>query len=159
MNRNGDILTLDFPSRPPQSCDPPKALLEGLKQKPKEVLKTDLDTNYYAVFNSEKEVLTLQPNLTLLEQVHPYGVVVTALSKKSDFVSRYFAPSYGIPQDPVTGSIHCALVPYWSNRLGKTKLFARQVSKRGGELHCELLGERVAIGSKAVKYLEGDIYI
>ena len=159
VDRDGEILTLDFPSRQPQLCEAPTVLLEGLGQKPEEILKTGTDTNYYAVFNTEEEILALRPNLMLLEQLHPYGVAVTAMGKTSDFVSRCFAPSYGIPEDPVTGSIHCALIPYWSNRLGKAKLFARQVSKRGGELYCELLGDRVAIGGRTVKYLEGDIYI
>jgi PhzF family phenazine biosynthesis protein len=159
VDRDGELLILDFPSRPPQSCKAPTVLIEGLGQKPEEVLKTSMDRNYYAVFNTEEQILALQPNLMQLEQLHPYGVVVTAIGNTSDFVSRYFVPSYGIPEDPVTGSTHCALVPYWSNRLGKTKLFARQVSKRGGELNCELLDNRVAIGGKAVQYLEGDIYI
>ena len=95
----------------------------------------------------------------LLAQLHPYGVVVTAPGDEADFVSRYFAPSYGIPEDPVTGSIHCALAPYWSKQLHKSKLHARQVSKRGGELRCEDLPDRVLIAGQAVKYLEGTICI
>lgn len=101
----------------------------------------------------------MRPNLPLLEQLHPYGVAVTAIGDEADFVSRYFAPSYGVPEDPVTGSIHCALVPYWSKRLGKSQLHARQVSRRGGDLFCEDLPDRVLISGQAVKYFEGDIYI
>ena len=94
-----------------------------------------------------------------MERLHPFGVVVTAPGKNSDFVSRYFAPGYGIPEDPVTGSIHCGLVPYWSERLEKSQLFGRQISKRGGELHCEDLADRVLISGNAVLYLDGEIYV
>jgi len=159
VGRRGEVFVLDFPSRLPEACEPPANLLQGLTEKPVQVLKTGVDTNYYAVYEHEEMVSRIKPNLMLLVQLHPYCVVVTAPGAQSDFVSRYFAPSYGIPEDPVTGSIHCALIPYWSKRLNKSRLLAKQISKRGGELYCELLGERVAIGGKAVKYFEGDIYL
>ena len=157
VKRNGDLLTMDFPSLQPTICtNPPALLLEGLGKTPQEVLSTK--SNYFTVFASEDEVRAIQPDFKLLEQLHPQGVVVTALSKDADFVSRYFAPSYGVPEDPVTGSIHCSLVPYWANRLGKTQLYAKQVSNRGGELWCEAQQDRVTISGRAVRYFEGDIY-
>jgi len=155
----GNLLTMDFPKLIPKTCEPPVPLLEGLRRKPVEVLATDTDTNYYAVYENEAAVRAIGPNLSLLANLHPYGVVVTAVGEEADFVSRYFAPGYGIPEDPVTGSIHCALTPYWSQRLGKPVLHARQVSKRGGELECEDLPGRVLISGQAVRYLEGEIYI
>ncbi len=159
VTRQADRFILDFPSRPPYACDPTPDLLEGLGQHPVKVLKTAADTNYYVVLEREAAVIDLHPDFAQLAALHPYGVVVTAPGQQSDFVCRYFAPSYGIPEDPVTGSIHCGLVPYWADRLGKTHLLSRQVSQRGGELYCELLGDRVAIGGQAVKYLMGEIEV
>jgi predicted PhzF superfamily epimerase YddE/YHI9 len=123
------------------------------------VFSVEADPNYYTIFETEDEVLAIEPDLNLLEQLHPYGVVVTAPGKNSDCVSRYFAPSYGIPEDPVTGSIHSVLVPYWARRLNKSHIHTYQASQRGGELYCEDKGERVIIGGHAVKYLTGNIYI
>jgi PhzF family phenazine biosynthesis protein len=152
-------LTLDFPRRDPQPCDAPAALLHGLGIQPREVFATASDTNYYVVYESEHAVRSLQPDMASLSELHLHGVAVTAPGLDADFVSRYFAPSYGVPEDPVTGSSHCALTPYWSGRLGKTSLHARQVSRRGGELFCELHPERVLISGEAVKYMEGTIDI
>ena len=101
----------------------------------------------------------MEPDFAAMEELHPYGVVITAAGERTDIVSRCFAPSYGIPEDPVTGSIHSALVPYWAKRLNKTTIHAHQASERGGDLFCELLGERVLIGGHAVKYLSGYIYL
>lgn len=157
--RHEGMLVLDFPSLPLHPCKTPEALLKGLMARPGRVLKTNEDPNYYGIFTSEKDIFSIQPDFGELEKLHPFGVVVTAPGDTSDFVSRYFAPGAGIPEDPVTGSIHCALVPYWSKQLVKNKLYARQLSRRGGELHCEISGERVSIGGKAVQYLEGAIYI
>jgi predicted PhzF superfamily epimerase YddE/YHI9 len=153
QRRAGNLVTMDFPKLIPRPCQPPGHLLAGLSRTPVEVLATDNDANYYVVYDREHAVRTLRPNLPVLEQLHPYGVAVTAAGDEADFVSRYFAPGYGIPEDPVTGSIHCALTPYWSQRLGKPVLQARQVSKRGGELQCEDLPERVLISGRAVQYL------
>src|SRR5437879_4555195 len=100
-------------------------------------------------------VLNVRPNFALLRNLHPYVVAVTARGDDVDFVSRYFAPSYGIPEDPVTGSGHCILAPYWAKHLGKSKLHARQLSDRGGELWCEVAGDRVFLRGKAVLTLEG----
>ncbi len=143
-----------------KSCpNPPSNLLKGLGVRPQEVHIVEEDPNYYVILKSEDDVRDIEPDLHLLERLHPYSVVVTAPGALTDCVSRYFAPSYGIPEDPVTGSIHSALVPYWANRLQKTKIHAYQASQRGGDLFCEYLGERVLIGGHAVKYLTGTIYI
>jgi PhzF family phenazine biosynthesis protein len=154
--RNSDRLTLDFPSRPPAPTDLPEALARGLGALPKEVLKS---RDYLAVFASEAEVRDLKPDFAKLKTLDCLGIIVTAPGTDCDFVSRFFAPGAGVDEDPVTGSAHCTLIPYWSSRLGKTKLFARQISARGGELFCELTGERVRIGGRAVTYLRGEIEI
>ena len=156
VTRNGDILTLDFPSRPPAKCDAPDALIRGLDQRPVEVFKS---RDYLAVFNSESEVRSLSPDFALLKTLDCLGIIATAPGADCDFVSRFFAPGAGIAEDPATGSSHCTLIPYWAARLGKTRLHARQVSPRGGEFFCQLAGERVQIGGKAVQYLCGEIEI
>lgn len=160
VTRKGLLLVMDFPAYHMTPClDPPELLLQGLKQNSQEVFFVEGDPNYYAVFATEDEVRTIKPDLDILEQLHPYAVVVTAPGKKTDCVSRYFAPSFGIPEDPVTGSIHSALVPYWAARLKKSKIHAYQASQRGGDLFCEYPGKRVLIGGYAVKYLTGMISI
>lgn len=156
VTRSGEIFTLDFPSRPPQSCLAPQALARGLGSPPKEVFKA---RDYVAVFDSAEEVRTLKPDFAALKTLDCVGIIATARSNDCDFVSRFFAPAAGINEDPVTGSAHCSLIPFWAGRLGKTKLFARQVSQRGGELFCELAGDRVRIGGKAVLYLRGEIVL
>jgi PhzF family phenazine biosynthesis protein len=154
--RDGDRLVMDFPALPPRPCtDPPEALLAGLGMPPSEVLWAADD--YFAVYDSEEAVRALRPNLQRLEELQSRGAVATGPSTEVDFVSRYFAPAYGIPEDPVTGSTHCTLVPFWAHRLGKTRLHARQVSKRGGDLFCEAGETRVSIAGRAVLYLEGYI--
>jgi PhzF family phenazine biosynthesis protein len=154
--RRGDLVELDFPSRPPQPCNIPDDLLRGLGAMPREVLKA---RDFFAVFDSESEVAALKPDFELLTGLDSLGVIVTAPGTNSDFVSRFFAPRAGISEDPATGSSHCSLIPYWSGRLGKTEMFARQISRRGGEFHCRNLGERVAIGGQAVVYSRGHIEV
>lgn len=154
--RAGDVLTLDFPARPAAVCAVPEALARGLGAKPDAVLKA---RDYLAVFASEAEVRALQPDFTVLQSLDCLGVIASAPGGDCDFVSRFFAPAAGVNEDPVTGSAHCTLIPYWAQRLGKATLFARQVSPRGGELFCELAGDRVRIGGKAVLYLRGEIEI
>jgi PhzF family phenazine biosynthesis protein len=112
-----------------------------------------------AVFESEDEVRAMKPDFERLSKVNTFAVIATAPGKEADFVSRFFAPGAGIAEDPVTGSAHCTLIPYWAKRLGKKRLHALQVSPRGGELFCELRGERVAIAGRAVLYLEGTIEV
>ena len=156
VTRKGDVLEMDFPSRPAVPCVVPEALVRGLGKKPVKVLKS---RDYLAVFATEADVRSLQPDFDALRKLDTLGIIATAPGNDSDFVSRFFAPAAGIAEDPVTGSAHCTLIPYWSHRLGKTKLFARQISKRGGELFCEQAGDRVQIGGKAVLYLRGQIEI
>jgi PhzF family phenazine biosynthesis protein len=158
VTRDGDLLAMDFPALAPWACtNPPAALSEGLGKVPFEVVQ--IEDNYFAVFEKEEEVKSLRPDFRLLEELHPAGVAVTAPGKDCDFVSRYFAPSYGIREDPVTGSTHCSLAPYWAKRLRKTKLHARQISERGGELWCEVRSERVILRGNAVLTLQGDLLI
>jgi PhzF family phenazine biosynthesis protein len=153
--RDGDVLTLDFPSRPPKSCAAPEALVRALGRKPAKILKA---RDYFAVFANAGDVQSLRPDFGLLGTLDE-KVIVTAPGSDCDFVSRFFAPTAGINEDPVTGSAHCTLIPYWSQRLGKKKLLARQLSKRGGELFCEDAGDRVRIGGKAALYLRGEIQL
>jgi PhzF family phenazine biosynthesis protein len=154
VRRESDLLTLDFPSRAPEPATPSAELLEGLGRPPAEVWAA---RDYLAVFESEDEVRALAPDFHRLAQVDRFGVIATAPGTRADFVSRFFAPGRGIDEDPVTGSAHCTLVPFWARRLGKKRLHALQVSPRGGELFCEDRGDRVAISGRAVRYLQGTI--
>jgi PhzF family phenazine biosynthesis protein len=154
VERMGDRLVLDFPSRPAAPCSPPAGLAEALGGEPTDVAK---GRDYLAVFDSQEDIAALSPNFDALATLDAQGVVVTAPGTDCDFVSRYFAPRAGIPEDPVTGSTHCVLIPYWSKRLGKKDLHARQLSRRGGELFCEDRGARVGIGGTVVVYMEGAI--
>jgi PhzF family phenazine biosynthesis protein len=147
-------LLLDFPTRSVVPCEAPPLLIESLGAKPQEVLKGG---DYLAVFERAEQIIALRPKLEGLAQLPVRGIIVTAPGDDCDFVSRFFAPQRGISEDPVTGSAHCALIPYWSKRLGRTKLHARQLSARGGELFCEDRGDRVGIGGTAVTYLEGTL--
>jgi len=155
--KKGDWLELDFPARPAKPCDAPAVLLDALGGNPREVQKGVRD--YLVVYGSEAEVLALRPEFAALATLDGASVIVTAEGDEADFVSRFFAPSHGVDEDPVTGSAHCVLTPYWAERLGKRTLDARQVSKRGGVLRCELRGERVGIAGQAVFYLEGTIEV
>ena len=154
VSRQDGLLALDFPARPPAACTPDPTLVAALGCQPDEILKAKA---YLAVYNSEADVRALRPNMDALKSLDTYGVIVTAPGSDVDFVSRFFAPKVGVPEDPVTGSAHCTLVPYWAQRLGRTVLHARQVSQRGGELFCELQGDRVSLAGKAVPFLAGTI--
>ena len=156
VTRAGDLLALDFPARPARQVDLTGALQAALGARPKEVWAA---RDLMAVYETEDEVRDLKPDLPLLSAFDSFAVLVTAPGRKSDFVSRFFAPRQGVPEDPVTGSAHCTLVPYWAKRLGKSKLHALQVSARGGELFCEDRGDRVSIGGHAVLYLEGTLEV
>ena len=156
VTRQETRLAMDFPVRPANRVDPPEALLSGLGITPAEVL---LARDHMAVFESEEQIRKLHPRMDRLAELDSMGVIVTAPGIEADFVSRFFAPKMGIPEDPVTGSAHCTLVPYWSKRLGRKKLHARQLSERGGELFCEDLGERVMISGEAVLYLTGEVFL
>lgn len=158
VRKDGDLLSMDFPAL---FATHPKAIPKNLAQAlgaeapPSQVL--EVNDIYIVIFEDESTIQNLRPDFSLLERLHPAVVAVTAPGKKVDFVSRYFKPSYGMPEDPVTGSAHCALTPYWSQRLGKSKLHARQLSQRGGELWCEMAGERVILKGSAVLAMRGTL--
>ncbi len=156
VERQGDLLAMDFPSRPGKPVAIPPGLVEALGGRPKVTL---LARDLLAVFETEQEIRSMRPDVRALESVDAMGIIVTAPGEEVDFVSRFFAPRAGIAEDPVTGSTHCTLVPYWAERLGKKKLRARQLSRRGGELLCELRGDRVLIAGSAVEYLRGEITV
>ncbi|HEY3440071.1 MAG TPA: PhzF family phenazine biosynthesis protein [Paludibaculum sp.] len=158
VTRQDDLLTLDFPARPPQPATPCAGLLEALGGHPEAVLAA---RDYMIVYGSEAEVRALQPDMMGLLDIDRFAVIVTApaTTPDVDFVSRFFAPAKGVPEDPVTGSAHCTLVPYWAQRLGKDRLTALQVSPRGGELLCEWQGDRVTMAGRGVLYLRGTIEI
>jgi PhzF family phenazine biosynthesis protein len=157
VTKRNSLLEMDFPSRPAYSIIPPTGLKEAVGMKPIKVLGSAEDL--LVVLDSEKTVRELQPDFATLEQLDRRGIIVTSRGSQSDFVSRFFAPAVGIPEDPVTGSAHCVLVPYWSSELHKKNLHALQISKRGGELFCVHAGERVKIAGRAALFLEGVITV
>ncbi len=154
VTRTNNRLILDFPATPPSPADTDEELIQGLGSKPKEVHKS---RDYLALFESEADVLSLKPNFDILEKLDCLGIIVTAQGNNSDFVSRFFAPAAGINEDPVTGSAHTTLIPFWAERLKKNVLHAFQLSERKGELFCELAGSRVKIGGHAVTFFIGEI--
>lgn len=154
VEKNGKQLKMDFPACPPIPCAASDLLIKGLGQTPVEVLAAD---DYLLVFESEAAVRAIVPDQALLAQLDLRGVIITAPGMEFDFVSRFFAPKFGIAEDPVTGSAHCALAPYWANKLGKTILTERQVSKRGGNLTCEVSADRVMLYGNAVTFMEAEI--
>lgn len=154
VKRNGRQLEMDFPASSLTPCEISAILVEGLGQRPIEVWAAE---DYVAVFDSEATVRAITPNQGLLGQLDLRCVVITAPGSEVDFVSRVFGPKFGIPEDPVTGSAHCELAPYWAKRLGKTVLSARQVSRRGGSLACEVKADRVVLTGSAVTFMEAEI--
>lgn len=154
VKKQGNLLQMDFPACPPTSCEILESLVQGIGARPIEVLAAD---DYMAVFDSEATIRAITPNHALLNQLDLRGVIVTAPGIDVDFVSRFFAPKCGVPEDPVTGSTHCELAPYWANKLGKNTLSAKQVSKRGGHLMCEVLHNRVLLSGGAVIFMEAEI--
>jgi predicted PhzF superfamily epimerase YddE/YHI9 len=154
VQRSGPLLEMDFPAKPPSPCAAPPGFARALGREPLEVLVAD---DFVAVFENEAAVLELTPDMGLLAALGRRGICVTAPGESHDFVSRFFAPRLGIPEDPVTGSAHCELAPYWSARLGRQRLQARQVSRRGGLVGCELRGDRVILSGKAVTIMEAVI--
>lgn len=156
VDRKGDLYHLDFPSRPPEACAPCPSLETALGGRPEEVLAS---RDYLCVFANQAQILALRPDMARLAAIDKFAFIATAPGEDCDFVSRFFAPAQGVPEDPVTGSAHSTLTPYWSHRLGKTELFARQISQRGGELWCQDRGPRVRIGGRAIQYLEGRIHV
>jgi len=158
VSADNDLLTLDFPSRKPEPCSAPQIIIDAIQAEPIEVLKS---RDYVLVFDDEDKIKRIKPDLALLNQIDIGigGIVVTAKGNTVDFVSRFFTPQASITEDPATGSAHCSLIPYWSEKLQKESMDALQLSSRGGKFFCRNLGERVLISGKAITYLEGYITI
>lgn len=162
VRKDGEIFAMDFPARFAKPCtNVPDALISALGPgpRPSQVMEVNDNDTYIAVYDNASTIQNLHPDFARLERLHPYVASVTAPGDDVDFVSRYFKPSYGMPEDPVTGSAHCALTPYWAERLGKTQLHARQLSERGGELWCEMAGDRVILKGNAVLTMQGTLTI
>ncbi len=155
--KKGDFLTLDFPSDTPDKSHAPRGLVEALGVSPIEIYKGK--TDYMLVYSNSGQVRSMKPDVLRIAEVDARGIIVTAPGEDVDFVSRFFAPQSGIPEDPVTGSAHTTLTPYWAGKLGRADLTARQLSKRGGWLRCRLVGDRVQISGQARAYMTGEIEI
>jgi len=156
VTRNGDELAMDFPAKQPQPCEPPSGLLNALGIEHAEVFAAD---DYIVLVDDEAQIAALTPDFARLKGLPKRGIAVTAKSTRFDFVSRWFGPNVGVNEDPVTGSAHTSLAPFWAERLGKSLLTAEQGGKRRGQLRCELRGDRVIISGHAVLYLQGVIYL
>lgn len=152
VTKKGDLMEMNFPARMPVACDIPAHLLEGFSIKPKEVLRS---RDYFLVYESEEDIINTVPDFVQLNQVETLGIIITAKGKEADFVSRFFVPNSVIGEDPVTGSAHATLIPYWASALNKTSMKAIQLSKRRGNLWCGINGDRVTIAGKAVLYMKG----
>jgi len=157
VTKENDFLTLDFPADPPSKVSPPDYLIAAVGSWPLETHKGKSD--YMLVYGTAEEIEKIEPDMRMVARVPARGVMVTAPGQDVDFVSRFFAPQSGIPEDPVTGSAHTTLTPYWAARLGRTSLSARQLSRRGGRLRCTLEGERVKISGQARAYMTGEIQL
>lgn len=158
VNRTESGYVMDFPARPSERSSIPAGLAEALAVDPIEVFSNEF--NYLALLENEHLLRKLTPDMAALADMDRPGVIVTAPGAKPyDFVSRYFAPAKGIPEDPVTGAAHCMLAPYWANRLGKTRFRAFQASRRGGEIICQIVGDRVKLEGNCAFYLEGEVEI
>jgi PhzF family phenazine biosynthesis protein len=157
VSRDKDYYILDFPTDMLEPTLAPKVLKEALKVSPQEVFSGRED--FLVVLESEEEIAKLEPDFRLLKQVKGRGVIVTAPGNEVDFVSRCFFPNAGIDEDPVTGSAHTTMTPYWAERLSKQSLTASQISKRGGRINCTMLGDRVALGGQAITFMEGKLFI
>jgi PhzF family phenazine biosynthesis protein len=157
VERNGDLLTLNFPNHKPAQIPVSEEIKNCFEQTPIEVC----DSGFYLmiVFDSEDYIRKMSPSFERVKKLHPQAVIVTAKGNEVDFVSRMFAPNEGINEDPVTGSAHSVLIPYWAEKLNKKNFRALQVSKRCGELFCEMMGERVKISGHGVLYAAGSIYL
>ncbi len=160
VRKTGDYLELNFPSRPPSEASLPEIISQSLNIQPLEIWQA---RDYLLVYESQSDILNIKPDVAILNQINldPGGIIVTAPASEPsiDFVSRFFTPQATLLEDPVTGSAHCTLIPYWANRLDKSSLQARQLSERQGHLICELHNDRVMIRGKAVKFLQGFIEI
>lgn len=155
VRQDGEILYLDFPADSITAVEPMAPLISGLGLTPSELYRGRDDL--LAIFDDEDSIASLRPDMALIAKVPARGVIVSSAGHEVDFVSRFFGPQSGIPEDPVTGSAHTTLIPYWSEKLARKDLQAKQISKRGGELVCKNLGARVEIGGRAVTFLVGEI--
>lgn len=156
VSRKKDVLTLNFPADKITKVKPPKEIIDAFTKCPLEIYKGKMD--YLLLYESQEDIEECDPNLYILRALEARGVIITARGTEVDFVSRFFAPGCGVEEDPVTGSAHTTLTPFWSEKLDKKRLTAQQLSKRKGNLTCEIEGDRVRISGKAVTYLIGDIY-
>ena len=155
VNRNDNLLIMNFPAYEPKIVGHSlEELYHAFGVKPTLFLYCKYGL---VVFNNEEEIIKIVPNLNVIEKLSYNGIIVTAPGENVDFVSRFFAPKFGIPEDPVTGGAHCELIPYWSKRLNKQNMIAKQLSKRGGVIHCSYLGDRVTIGGEATTYMQGEL--
>lgn len=156
VRRRGSAYEMNFPAQPPKPVEAPNGLLAGLSHAPSQVFASE---DYFLLYESQTQIKQLVPDFEALKTIPLRGVIVTAEGDEADFVSRCFGPKVGVDEDPVTGSAHCALAPYWAEQLGKTKLTGRQLSSRGGIIGCEVLGSRVLLSGECVMYLEGQIHV
>lgn len=156
VTKGKEGMVMDFPAQPPVPCEIPEQIVRAFDVMPVECLRSE---DFVAVFEDESDIVSADPDFEELKKLDLRGVIITAGSARYDFVARFFAPKYGIPEDPVTGSAYTQLAPYWAARTGRRRFRVRQVSSRGGELSCELVDNRVLISGNAVKYLEGKIRI
>jgi PhzF family phenazine biosynthesis protein len=157
VKKEKDLIVLNFPTSPLKEIDIPENLKSAFNSAPVKCVKGRDDI--MLIFDNEQQILNLKPDFNKILESNARGIIVTARSEQYDFISRFFAPAEGINEDPVTGSAHTMLIPYWAEQLGKTKLIAKQVSSRGGILHCSNVGERVEIGGVAITYMIGEIFI
>jgi len=156
VSRDGDSFVLDFPVRATKPVDPAPDMTKALGAQPKQVQAAQ---SWLAIFEREADVRNLKPDDAAIVALGRDGIIATAPGQDRDYVCRYFVPQAGIPEDPATGMAQCTLMPYWAERLGRTKLTGRQISARVGEFRCELKGDRVRIAGNAVCYLKGSIFV
>ena len=157
VNRKNNLLNMNFPAYKPEIVDQSlDDLYDAFGVRPTLFLYCKYGL---AVFNNEEEIIKIIPKLNVIKKLPYDGIIITAPGENVDFVSRFFAPKFGIPEDPVTGGAHCELIPYWSKRLNKKNMIAKQLSKRGGVIYCSYLGDRVIIGGKAITYMQGELLL
>lgn len=156
VERKGDMIEMCFPARPGQETEVPEGFQAAHGCQPSRFLKA---SKSLAIFETEGHVAHFVPDQTYIKELGGDGLIISAPGETCDFVSRYFAPHQGVDEDPVTGSAHCTSIPYWSDRLGKSKLHARQISARSGDLYCEMIGDQVKMAGRAAFYMEGTIYL
>jgi PhzF family phenazine biosynthesis protein len=156
VSQDGRFLVMDFPSESPKQCEPPQGLADALGC---DVGDCFFREDYIVELESEAQLKALQPDFSLLGKIQARGIIVTSKSQEYDFVNRFFAPQVGIDEDPVTGSAFTKLIPFWSERLAKKALIAKQVSARGGIVYCQFEGDRVRISGQAVLFMKGEIYV